>query len=45
MRGGYQHKLVVLTLVERSGKARSFHVERADSASIIPVVRENVARD
>ena len=36
MRGGYQHKLVVLTLVERGGKARSFHVERADSARSSP---------
>ncbi len=45
MRGGYQHKLVVLTLVERGGKARSFHVERADSASIIPVVRHVLAHE
>ncbi len=45
MKGGYQHKNVVLTLVERGGEARSFHVERADSASIIPVVRENIAHE
>ena len=45
MKGGYQHKNVVLTLVERGGSARSFHVERADAASIIPVVNENVAHE
>ena len=45
MRGGYQHKNVVVTLVERGGEARSFHVERADAASIIPIVRENIAHE
>lgn len=45
MKGGYQHKNAVLTLVERGGEARSFHIDRADAASIIPVVRENVAHE
>lgn len=45
MKGGYQHKNVVLTLVERGGEARSFHIDRADAASIIPVVRKNVAHE
>ena len=45
MRGGYQHKNVVLTLVEGSGQARGFHVERGDAASIIPIVMANVAAE
>ena len=34
-----------LTLVEREGKARSFHVETATKDEIIPIVRQNVARE
>jgi transposase-like protein len=45
MRGGYSHKHAVLTLVERGGEARSFHIERADRASIIPVIRANIAKE
>jgi transposase-like protein len=45
MAGGYQHKNTVLTLVERNGSARSFHIERADARSIIPVVEENIDRE
>ena len=36
-RGG-EHKRVVLTLVERGGVARSFHIERATIANIKPIV-------
>ena len=42
---GSGHKNSVLTLVERGGKARSFHVENATKDEIIPIVRENVARE
>jgi transposase-like protein len=42
---GYGHKNAVLTLVERKGRARSFHVENATKEQIIPIVRENVARE
>lgn len=45
MRGGQQHKLVVLTLVERNGEARSFHIDRAHSETIIPIVNANVAKE
>lgn len=45
MAGGFQHLRTVLTLVERGGPARSFHVERVDAASIIPVVEENIDRE
>ena len=42
---GFQHKHVVLTLVDRKGEARSFHVDRANAQSILPVVRENIAKE
>ena len=41
-RGGYHHKRAVLSLVERDGSARSFHVDRATVASVAPIVRANV---
>lgn len=44
-KGGFQHKNVVLTLVERGGNARSFHVERTDAISILPVINENIAKE
>jgi hypothetical protein len=44
-RGGTAHKNDVLTLVERRGSARSFHVDSASVAQIVPVVRENVRRE
>lgn len=42
---GYGHKNAVLTLVERKGRARSFHLETATKDEIIPIVRDNVARE
>ena len=42
---GFQHKPAVLTLVQRNGEARSFHVERTDVASIIPIVSANIAKE
>src|SRR5208282_6295014 len=39
------HKNAVLTLVERGGSARSFHVEDATKEAIMPIVRANVARE
>lgn len=35
----------VLTLVERGGTARSFHVEGVTMASLLPVIRENITRE
>jgi transposase-like protein len=40
-----QFRNVVLTLVERGGSARSFHVDGTTISSVIPVVRENVRRE
>ena len=42
---GSGHKNAVLTLVERGGEARSFHVESATKDVILPIVRANVARE
>jgi transposase-like protein len=43
--GGNGHKNAVLTLVERGGSARSFHIDGQAISDIIPIVRENVARE
>ena len=42
---GWAHKNVVLTLVEREGEARSFHVDSTSIADVMPIVRANVARE
>jgi transposase-like protein len=44
-RAGSGHKNVVLTLVERGGSARSFHIDNAGVAQIAPLVRANIARE
>jgi transposase-like protein len=44
-RRGTGHKHVVLSLVERDGSARSFHVEGTRMADINPVIRANLARE
>ena len=42
---GYHHKYKVFTLVERGGRARSFHVEDVSSRTLAPMVRENLSRE
>jgi transposase-like protein len=44
-RRGYGHKNTILTLVERGGSARSFHVAGTSVADIAPIVRANVDRE
>lgn len=45
-RGGSQSfKNTVLTLVERGGRARSFHIETTTVGQIVPIVRANIARE
>src|SRR5438876_11375328 len=44
-RRGTGHKHVVLSLIQRGGSARSFHVEGTRIADIAPVIRENLARE
>ncbi len=41
----YHHKNAVLPLVERGGEVRSFVVEKADGENIMPIVRENLAKE
>jgi len=42
---GYAHKHAVMSLVERGGELRSFHIDKADSKTVMPIVRENVAKE
>jgi hypothetical protein len=45
-RSAYQHKMVVLTLVDRATKqARSFHVARAAADEIVPIVKANLNKE
>jgi transposase-like protein len=40
-----RHKNMVMTLVERGGGARSFHLDGMAISDIMPILRENVARE
>ena len=42
---GYHNKNMVVTLVERGGSARSFHTDGHSIADIVPIVRQNIARE
>jgi transposase-like protein len=44
-RRSYAHKHAVLSLVERGGKVRSFHVDGTKAADVVPIIKENVARE
>src|SRR3954468_14746686 len=44
-RSGPAEKRVILGLVERGGRVRTFHVQDATTASIAYVVRQNVSRE
>jgi transposase-like protein len=44
-KGGSSHKNVVLTLIERGGSARSFHVDSVSIADLKPIIHANVARE
>jgi transposase-like protein len=39
------HKNIVLSLIERGGEARSFHVESTKREDIIPIVKANIAKE
>jgi transposase-like protein len=43
--GGNQFRNIVLTLVERGGAARSFHIDGTTSATLIPILRTNISRE
>jgi transposase-like protein len=44
-RTGGAHKNIVLTLVERGGSARSFHIDSTSIADIAPILRKNISRE
>lgn len=45
VRGGTGHKNIILTLVERGGRARSFVIDSTSIADIAPIVNANLARE
>ncbi len=44
-RRGYAHKHAVLSLVERGGMVRSFHVDGVSAAYIVPILRANIVKE
>ena len=42
---GYTHKEKVLTLIERGGEARSFHVQAVNADTLKPILKEQIASD
>jgi transposase-like protein len=44
-KAAHWHKNAVLTLVERGGSARSFHVENVTKEDVLPIVRANIDRE
>jgi len=42
---GYSHKHKVLTLVSRSGEARSFHVDSVNAKTLFPIIQKNIASE
>jgi len=45
VRRGQSHKLTVLTLVERGGEVRSFHIDKATFGTIFPILADNIDRE
>jgi len=44
-RGGSRHMNAVVSLVQRGGKVKSFHVEKANKATVAHIVMANVAKE
>ncbi|MFZ1965248.1 MAG: IS1595 family transposase [Roseiarcus sp.] len=44
-KAGYGHKNAVLSLVERGGSVRSFHVDSTRKEDVLPIIRANIARE
>jgi transposase-like protein len=42
---GWGHKNTVMTLVQRGGSARSFHVEGVTSGQLLPIIRANISKE
>jgi transposase-like protein len=43
--GGWGHKNVVLSLVERGGSVRSFHVDSTKKVDVLPIIKAHVAKE
>jgi transposase-like protein len=43
--GGTPFRNIVMTLVQRDGSARSFHVDGTTLSDVLPIVRQNVKRE
>jgi transposase-like protein len=43
--GGNQFRNIVLTLVERGGSARSFHIDGTTLGTLLPIIRANIQRE
>ncbi len=44
-KGGPRNKRAIISLVQRGGNVRSFHVENADKATVAIIIGENVSRE
>lgn len=44
-RRGFAHKHAILSLVERGGTVRSFHVDGTTAAHLVPILRANIAKE
>lgn len=44
VKAGHTHKMAVMSLVERKGKARSFPIENEYSATVLPLLKKNIAK-
>ncbi len=44
-KGGPSNKRAIVSLVERGGKVRSFHIPRADKATVAKIVRDNISHE
>src|SRR5712671_6518647 len=44
-KSGFAHKNTVLTLIERGGSSRSFHIDATSIAQVVPILRANIDRE
>jgi transposase-like protein len=44
-RRGFAHKHAILSLIERGGMVRSFHMEGTSAAHLVPILRANIAKE
>lgn len=42
---GYEHKMKILSLVERGGEVRSFKIPSVTAATLKPILRDQIAKD